>query len=326
MVVRLEGDGELDLELGLGLGLDVDLRKSSSSISAAFDPRKESGGLGWGESIAPPSPRRRPSPPPPLVMVKAESCDPEFPLAKNSGKDKNGKLEVGKDGSKKKRPTLPKKEVDEKDLKERDKKPKKDEKEKEEKEEKSEKEEKPEKEEEKEDDDKGDLEPSLKRAKRFCMDSKVQKHFQLTLWYDEEKVLFKELFCAFGRDWAQISVLMCGTKSPTQIKNFYYDVRRSLLTCLFGSGNPTLLPHLRKNLTNFYKQRNLHTLVEPFPRLIRKARRRSNAAREIRRTRSKKRTESRRKTESKRRTQRRRSSRKRKAVIERRTARTKRDP
>lgn len=240
MVVKLEGDGEMDLELGLGLGLDVDLRKSSSSISATFDPRKESGGLGWGQDALAPSSPRRPSPPPPLVMVKSESCDPEFSLSKKSksGKDKDEK-------NKKKRPTLPKKEVDEKDLKERDpKKIKKDEKEdKEEKPDKETKEEKAEnKEEDKDDDDKGDLEPSLKRAKRFCMDSKVQKHFQLTLWYDEEKVLFKELFCAFGRDWSQISVLMCGTKSPTQIKNFYYDVRRSLLTSLFGSGNLPLPP------------------------------------------------------------------------------------
>jgi len=73
-----------------------------------------------------------------------------------------------------------------------------------------------------------------KRTKRFTMDPHVQKHFQLTVWYEEEKLFFKELFCAYGRDWQIISTLMCGTKSPTQIKNFYYDVKLTLLGPLFG--------------------------------------------------------------------------------------------
>eukprot|EP01133_Synstelium_polycarpum_P016164 gene16164-19238_t len=73
-----------------------------------------------------------------------------------------------------------------------------------------------------------------KRSKRFTMDPHVQKHFQLTVWYEEEKLFFRELFCAYGREWHIISTLMCGTKSPTQIKNFYYDVRLTLLAPLFG--------------------------------------------------------------------------------------------
>ncbi|GAM23855.1 hypothetical protein SAMD00019534_070300 [Acytostelium subglobosum LB1] len=77
---------------------------------------------------------------------------------------------------------------------------------------------------------------NAKRSKRFTMDPHVHKHFQATIWYDEEKLFFRELFCAYGREWYIISTLMCGTKSPTQIKNFYYDVRLTLLAPLFGLG------------------------------------------------------------------------------------------
>lgn len=171
-------DEEMDLELGMSLGLDVDLRKSSSEISPAFDPRNDESG--WGESNIM---KRKPSLPPPLMPIKKELLDPEYSISKkgkDGKKDKSDKLDKSdkSDKDKKKKPTLPKKEEDEKDLLKRKK--EKEGKEKTIKEEKAEKEkEKEEKEEDRDEDDKGDLEPSLKRAKRFCMDSKVrQKWYQ----------------------------------------------------------------------------------------------------------------------------------------------------
>ncbi|KYR01205.1 myb domain-containing protein [Tieghemostelium lacteum] len=74
----------------------------------------------------------------------------------------------------------------------------------------------------------------LKKNKRFTMTPHVQKHFQPTIWHEEEKMFFKELFYAYGRDWPIISVLMCGTKSPTQVKSFYYECRLTLLAPLIG--------------------------------------------------------------------------------------------
>lgn len=176
--LKLETDQEIDLELGLGLGLDL-------QIPAGCDAKK-----------------RKPTLPPPLMPIKLESFDAEYISAKDEKVVKLGMIKKERDSpcdaspnkSKKKRPIQFKKEEDPKKAIAKEKLIK-EEKMKEEKalqeEREREEREREEREEEREDDDRGDLEPSLKRAKRFCMDSKVQKHFQLTLWYDEEKILFK---------------------------------------------------------------------------------------------------------------------------------------
>jgi hypothetical protein len=66
-------------------------------------------------------------------------------------------------------------------------------------------------------------------TRRFVMSEQLQRFFSLTRWFDVEKLLFHEFFIAVGRDWVQLSCLMCGTKSPTQVRNYFYNMRSTIM-------------------------------------------------------------------------------------------------
>lgn len=70
-------------------------------------------------------------------------------------------------------------------------------------------------------------------AKREAKLTSVKKIFDPILWVEEEAILFKELLCAYGKDWNKIASLML-SKAPAQLEVFYVNNRYDLTCELCG--------------------------------------------------------------------------------------------